>query len=102
MNNTFSGKFQRLIPEKTYDRIFNADNKIRQYRIEEEKKRGKIRRNNKPYKDSIGKMLEEQGKLSKTQTISEKPCNDNYYILSSEAKKNVTERYYYDNNLKKW
>ena len=47
-------------------------------------------------------MFEEQGKLAKAQNISEKPCKDNYKILSSEAKKNVTERYYYDNNLNQW
>jgi hypothetical protein len=102
LNNTYSGGFQRPLPEKTYDRIFNADKKIRQYNIEQENKKGQIRRNNKAYRDSIGRMFEEQGKLAKAQNISEKPCKDNYKILSSEAKKNVTERYYFDNNLNQW
>ena len=102
LNNTYSGGFQRPLPEKTYDRIFNTDKKIRQYNIEQENKKGQIRRNNKAYRDSIGRMFEEQGKLAKAQNISEKPCKDNYKILSSEAKKNVTERYYYDNNLNQW
>jgi len=47
-------------------------------------------------------MFEEQGKISKTQIITEKPCNDNYKLLSSEAKRNLTERYYYDNSANQW
>ncbi len=47
-------------------------------------------------------MFNEQGKLAKQQKISEKPCNDNYKVLSNEAKKNLTERYYYDNNTNQW
>ena len=42
-------------------------------------------------------MFEEQGKISRIPKIAEKPCNDNFQILSSEAKKNYTDRYYYDN-----
>jgi hypothetical protein len=47
-------------------------------------------------------MFEEQGKISRMPKISEKPCNDNFKILSSEAKKNMAERYYYDHNLNQW
>ena len=47
-------------------------------------------------------MFEEQGKLAKDVKISEKPCNDNFRVLSSEAKKNLAERYYYENNLDQW
>ena len=102
MNNTYTGGFKRPLPEKTYDRIFNADKKVRQYNYEQEMKKGQIRRNNKVYRDSIGKIFEEQGKISKAPNITEKPCNDNFNILSSEAKKNLTDRYYYDNNLNQW
>ena len=102
LSNTYNNGFKRPVPEKTYYRIFNADKKVRDYNIEQERKKGYIRRNNKPYRDSIGKMFEEQGKISRMPQIAEKPCNDNYRILSSEAKKNLAERYYYDNNLNQW
>ena len=101
-SHTYSNGFKRPLPEKTYDRIFNADKKAREFNAEQEKKKGYIRRNNKAYRDSIGKMFEEQGKISRMPKISEKPCNDDFKILSSEAKKNMAERYYYDNNLNQW
>ena len=47
-------------------------------------------------------MFEEQGKISRIPHIAEKPCNNYFKILSSEAKKNVAERYYYDSNLNQW
>lgn len=102
LTRTFSGYFQRPVAEKTYDRIFNYEKRTKDFNLEQENNKGKIRRNNKAYRDSIGRMFEEQGKLAKAQNISEKPCKDNYKILSSEAKKNVTERYYFDNNLNQW
>lgn len=101
-SHTYINGFKRPLPEKTYDRIFNADKKAKEFNTEQEKKTGYIRRNNKAYRDSIGKMFEEQGKISRMPKISEKPCNDNFKILSSEAKKNMAERYYYDNNLNQW
>lgn len=96
-NNVDISYARRNYPEKTYDRIFNSDKKERQFNIEQEKRKGVIRRDNKPYRDSIGKMFEEQGKISRIPKIAEKPCNDNFQILSSEAKKNYIDRYYYDN-----
>ena len=90
------------MPQKTYDRIFNTEKKAREFNVEQEKKKGQIRRNNKAYRDVIGNMFKEQGKLAKQQKISEKPCNDNYKVLSTEAKKNLAERYYYDNNTNQW
>ena len=47
-------------------------------------------------------MFEEQGKISRVPKIAEKPVNDNFRVLSSEAKKNLAERYYYENNLDQW
>ena len=94
--------FKRPMPQKTYDRIFNTEKKAREFNAEQEKKKGQIRRNNKAYRDVIGNMFKEQGKLAKQQNITEKPCNDNYKVLSTEAKKNLTERYYYDNNTNQW
>jgi len=101
-NHTFNKGFNKPLPKNTYDRIFNTARKQREFYIEQEKKKGAIRRNNKAYRDAIGNMFEEQGKISKTQIISEKPCNDNYKLLSSEAKRNLTERYYYDNSANQW
>ena len=63
---------------------------------------GGIRRNNKPYRDTVGKMFEEQGKISRMPKVAEKACNDNFRVLSAEAKKNLDERYYYENNLNQW
>lgn len=67
-----------------------------------ENKKGRIRRNNKAYRDSIGDMFVEQGKISRVPKITEKPCNDNFRLLSSEAKKNLDERYYYDSQMNQW
>ena len=47
-------------------------------------------------------MFEEQGKISRMPKIAEKACNDNFRVLSAEAKKNLDERYYYENNLNQW
>lgn len=47
-------------------------------------------------------MFEEQGKIARIPKIAEKPVNDDFRVLSSEAKKNLNERYYYENNLDQW
>ena len=86
MSHTYSGGFKRPVPEKTYDRIFNADKKARDFNAEQERKKGYIRRNNQAYRDSNGKMFAEQEKISRIPKIAEKPCNDNFRVLSSEAR----------------
>lgn len=60
------------------------------------------RKNKNAYIDSIGGLFESQGKLTKIKPITEKPCNHDYDILSSEAKKNLSERYFYDQNTNQW
>ena len=100
MSSTFQSGFKRPLREKTYDRIFSPIKKGSI--IEEEKEEKKIRRNNKAYRDCIGKMFEEQGKISKIPKISEKPCNSNFKILSNEAKNNLTDRYYSEINKDQW
>lgn len=70
--------------------------------IEEEKQERRIRRDYKAYKDSIGKMFEEQGKISRIAKITDKPVNSNYQVLSNEAKNNLTDRYYYEINKDQW
>ena len=100
MNNTYHSGFKRPLKEKTFDRIFKPIKKGD--KIEEEKKERKIRRNNDAYRDCIGKMFEEQGKISRIPKISEKPCNSNFQILSKEAKNNLTDRYYYEINKDQW
>lgn len=47
-------------------------------------------------------MFEEQGKISRVQKVVETPVKDNFRVFSSEAKKNLTDRYYYENNLDQW
>ena len=86
--------------EKTFDRIFSPIKK--ENIIEEEKQERRIRRNVNAYRDCIGKMFEEQGKISKMPKISEKPCNSNFQVLSKEAKNNLDERYYYEINKDQW
>ena len=100
MSNTFNSGFKRPFKEKTHDRIFSPVKKGNV--IEEEKKERKIRRKVTAYRDCIGKMFEEQGKISKVPKISEKPCNSNFKILSNEAKNNLNERYYYESNKDQW
>lgn len=101
--NCFSPNgFKRPVPPKTYDRIFNEDKKAKEFNAEQELKKGQIRRNNKAYRDCIGNMFQEQGKIMRIPNISEKPCNDNYQVLSEEAKKSLTERYYYESNANQW
>ena len=87
MNKTYSEGFPTPFPENTHDRIFNTNKKIRQYNNVQEIKKSYIRRNYESYRDSVGNILKEKGKFSKIQTVSGKPCNDNYNILSYEAKK---------------
>ena len=99
MNSTYSTGFKRPFREKTFDRIFSP---VKINKIEEEKVERKIRRNNDAYRDCIGKMFEEQGKISKMPKISEKPCNSNFQVLYTEAKNNLDERYYYEINKDQW
>lgn len=99
---TYSGGFKRPLPPKTYDRIFNAEKKAKEFYADQEMKKGKIRRNNKAYRDCIGNMFDEQGKIMRMPIITEKPCNDNYKVMSTEAKNNLTERYYYEMNTDQW
>ena len=99
-NDLFSstGGFKKALKEKTHERIFSADKNIGK----QERRKGYIRRSNKANKDSIGQIFEEQGKISRIPNIADKPCNEKYRVLSSETKKNINERYYYDNNLSQW
>ncbi len=92
-------EYKRPLAPKTYDRIFNAEKKAKEYNNELKQRR--IRRSN-TYRDCIGKIFEEQGKVTKQQNIAEKPCNDNFRILSAEAKKNRYHKCYYDKNKKQW
>ena len=90
---------KRPLREKTFDRIFSPIKKGN--KINEEKER-KIRRNVKAYRDCIGKMFEEQGKISRVPKVTAKPCDSNFQILSKEAKNNLSERYYYEINKTQW
>ena len=100
LSSTFNSGFKRPFREKTFNRIFSPINKGNG--IGEEKQESRIRRDYKAYKDSIGKMFEEQGKISKIAKITDKPINSNYQVLSKEAKNNLTDRYYYEINKDQW
>ncbi len=93
-NATFTGGFQRPAPPDTHQRIFSNDKLEPKQKIPE--------RNTNTYKDCIGNMLKEQGKIARIPKVSGKPCNDDFNIFSSEAKKNCGERYYYEQNLSQW
>ena len=84
-NKNHSVEFRKVKKISTYDRIFSPNGP----RINKIKKK----RDKKNYKDSIGKILEEQGKIS-CKPVSGKINNDDFHILSLEAKKNFNERYY--------
>ena len=88
------------MPAKTNDKIFNEEKKGRNMTNDANQWKGRIRirRNYKGYNDSIGKLFDSQGKIpiKKEQKLTDKACHDNYWILSSEAKKNFEERYYYN------
>jgi hypothetical protein len=47
-------------------------------------------------------MFEEQGKLAKTQKITEKPCNENFRVLSAEAKNTIHSRFYNNKSAIQW
>ena len=100
LSKTCNNGFKRPLREKTHNTIFNIGNK--EQKNEEEKVTKSIKRKTDIYRDSIGKMFEEQGKISKIPKVSEKPCNSNYQILSKEAKNNLGERYYYESNKNQW
>ena len=97
---TYSNGFHRPVPEKTYDRIFNEEKKLKAYN--EERAKEKVRKENKCYKDNIGGIFESLGKNTNMQKVAGKPCNGNFNELSSEAKRNYAERYYFDNNANQW
>jgi hypothetical protein len=101
MINSFNSGFKRPKREKTHDRIFSPINKGNQLDNEEKKER-KIIRNSNTYKDCLGKMFEEQGKIVRMPKVSDKPCNSNFRVLSEEAKNNVSERYYFEINKNQW
>lgn len=92
--------FKRPVREKTHNKIFNYGKF--EPKNEEEKVSKNIKRKTDIYRDSIGKIFEGQGKITKAQKVSEKPCNNNYQILSKEAQNNVGERYYYESNKNQW
>ena len=73
----------------TYDRIFGP----KKPKVNLLRKKRYV--NN--HKDSIGKILEEQGKIA-IKPVSGKISNDDFNVLSLEAKKNFLERYYIEEN----
>ena len=99
LSKTLNPGFKLLFKEKTFDRIFSPIKKGEKINYEKEKK---IRRNVKAYRDCIGKMFEEQGKISKIPKVTEKPCNTDFQVFSKEAKNNLSDRYYYEINKNQW
>ena len=100
LSNTFSSGFKRPFREKTHDRIFSPLKK--ENIIEEEKQERRIRRNVEAYRDCIGNMFEEHGKITRVPKITDKPGNSNFKVLAEEAKNNLSDRYYYENNKNQW
>ncbi len=98
-SQTFGFGFKKPLPAKTHDRIFSEEKKGKETTNDTNQWKGKIRRNYKGYNDHIGTLFESQGKIpiKREQKLTDKACHDNYRILSSEAKKNMVERYY--NNI---
>ena len=66
------------------------------------KQERRIRRNVEAYRDCIGNMFEEHGKITRVPKITDKPGNSNFKVLAEEAKNNLSDRYYYENNKNQW
>jgi len=88
--------------ENTRDRLFPKE--IKEYKYKEIKKqnfdseRGYKNRN----VDHLTDMFSYKHKGDKMQKMTTKPCNNDYKAVSDEAKKNVSVRYYFENNISNW
>ena len=71
---TYSNGFHRPVEEKTYDRIFNEEKKLKAFN-QEQAKRSEKPRNDKCYKDNIGGIFQSLGNNTKTYEVTAKPCN---------------------------
>lgn len=89
--------FQRPPAESTRERLFSSSS------IEIKNNRPKKKVYRALYaSDSIGKIFDSIGKRTKMNPVSNKISDGNYKLLSTEAKKNLNNRYYYDKNYSNW
>ena len=49
--------------------------------------------------DNVGGIISPKSSNSVTKKMPSKPCNNDYNIVTNEAKKNANVRYYFENNL---
>lgn len=89
--------FQRPPPENTQERLF--DTKVNESISYKPNKKKNISLYN---RDSIGGIFDSIGKRTKLDPIARKPCDGNFLILSTEAKNNVSKRYYFEDGGSGW
>ncbi len=54
---------------------------------------------NKYYGDNVTGIMSPKGNVKLEKKMPSKPCNNNYNVISDEARKNAHVRYYFENNI---
>ena len=94
--------FKRPV-EDTKEDIFPSENPkkpIKVKRNEKILKRKKIF--TKYYGDRIGGIISPRSNSSLEKKLPSKPCNNDYNLVTDEARKNANVRYYFESNASQW
>ena len=87
----------------TKENIFPSDkpkNPIKVKRNEKILKRKKIY--TKYYEDNVGGIISPKANSGIEKKLPSKPCNNDYNVVTNEARKNAHVRYYFENNVSQW
>ena len=95
--------FQRPI-EDTKENIFPLDNLKKPIKVKRNEKILKGRKVfSKYYGDNIRGIISSKNKDAKLEKkLPSKPCNNDYNLVTDEARKNANVRYYFENNITQW
>ena len=95
--------FQRPI-EDTKEDIFQSDNLKKPIKVKRNEKILKRRKvYTQYYGDKVGGIISPRNKNERLEKkLPSKPCNNDYNVVTDEAKKNANVRYYFENNVSQW
>jgi Zn/Cd-binding protein ZinT len=89
--------FKRPV-QNTKQNIFPDNNQKIPIKVKRNEKLTRKKMYDKAYGDKVGSIITQVDYNSMRKKNKSKPCNNNYKIISNEARKNAGVRYYFEKN----
>ena len=90
-------EFKRPV-QNTKQNIFPDNNPKIPIKVKRNEKLTRKKMYDKAYGDKVGSIITQVDYNSMRKKNKSKPCNNNYKIISNEARKNAGVRYYFEKN----